>query len=147
MNTPTQNELILFLASSEEQELMAKTFDKFARLCAAQADRSGFVEEPHKIAEILSGCAAKELHDWFRDCELQAELARIGSEVGEAVEAVRKPGLDHHLPAFDNLIVELSDVLIRIGHTSGRRSMPLGAATVAKMVYNASRPLKHGKGS
>ena len=139
-----KTELEIFLESTTEQAEMARMLNKFARLCAAQAHRSGFGEEPAKIQGILG---PTPLGDWFESCELQAELARIGSEIGEAIEGIRKPHPDTHLPQHSNFLVELGDTLIRIGDTTGRRTLPIGEATVAKMVYNASRPKKHGKGS
>jgi len=143
------SELKAFLNSPSEQQELAEALTKFSRLCAAQAQRSGFTSEPNKIRAILHADrdTNPELYEWFRDCEIQAELARIGSEVGEAVEAVRKPDMDHHLPNYDNFVVELGDILIRIGDTAGRRKMTLGEATVAKMVFNSTRARKHGKTS
>ena len=144
-------ELEAFLKDEAAQQNLIDALNKFARLCSAQAKATGFTTEPQKIVDYLRVYSDPdndgELVRWFRDCEIQAELARIASEVGEAVEAVRKPDYDTHLPQFDNFIVEMADVLIRVGDTTGRRGMDLGEATVAKMLYNASRPRKHGKGS
>ena len=141
----TNSALQDFTNDELEQEALVTTINAFAKLCAQQAQKSGFSEDPDRIRLALQP-RPNDLA-WFESCELQAELARIGSEVGEAVEAVRKPAPDHHLPQFDNLVVELADVLIRIGDTAGRRNMPLGEAIVSKMLYNASRPRKHGKDS
>ena len=69
------------------------------------------------------------------------------ADVGEAVEAVRKPGPDSHCPEFTNFLIEEADVLIRVGDTCLKRELPLGEATVAKLLYNLSRPFKHGKNS
>jgi NTP pyrophosphatase (non-canonical NTP hydrolase) len=143
----TLSDLEQFLDSPTEQAEMARMLNKFALLCSVQADRSGFTREPDRIRGIIYEEEDRELYEWFRDCEIQAELARIGSEIGEAIEAIRKPAPDHHLPQFDNFIVELGDTLIRIGDTAGRRMMPLGEATVEKMIYNAKRAYKHGKNS
>ena len=93
-------------------------------------------------------CGKQDEHlAWFDNQILQAELARQASEIGEAVEAVRKPGPDPHCPAFSNFLIEEADCVIRIGDTCGKREMPLGDAIVAKLLYNMSRPFKHGKNS
>jgi len=39
---------------------------------------------------------------------------------------------------------EFADVLIRIFDTCEKYDIPLGEAIVAKMVYNKSRPYRHG---
>lgn len=143
--TPDQ-ELTHFLSHPEAQDFLDSALAYFFRLCAAQATRSGFDDEPHEIQGILD-LHAPHLSRWFLDCEIQAELARIMSEGGEAVEAVRKNKMDDHLPHQLGLTTELADILIRCGDSSKRHDLPLATAIVEKMLYNAGRPKKHGKGS
>lgn len=68
------------------------------------------------------------------------------SELSEALEADRHgdPASDH-IPEFTGREEEFADVIIRICDVSKRHALRLGAAVIAKMTYNASRPRKHGK--
>ncbi len=74
------------------------------------------------------------------------------SELGEAMEAHRKskpntpvmcdkPGLGH----LTGVEEELADVIIRVMDFCGHHSIDLGSAVYAKLMYNLSRPFKHGK--
>lgn len=161
--------LIETFRSNQALQIGLKTeLDYLARLCAAGALLKGF----HDDEELLRTAAelglfersvayldhedtsrpprrgkGDTLLDWLDNQILQAELARQASEIGEAVEAVRKPGPDHHCPEFSNFLVEEADCVIRIGDTCGKRELPLGRAVVAKLLYNLGRPRKHGKNS
>ena len=137
-----------FRTNEHLQGSIAATLDLFAVTCSAFAEDRGFTEDHEQIQQLLIGTnQSKELCQWFQDTALQAEIGRIMSEGGEAIEAVRKPHADEHLPEFDNLVVELADILIRVGDCAGRRNLHLGKATVAKLLYNLSRSEKHGKSS
>ena len=148
------------------QVSLSIAIDNLAKLCAAGALLKGF----HDDEELLRTAAEYGLFEqaasfmdhgdtarppvtsaghleWLDNQILQAELARQASEIGEAVEAVRKPGPDHHCPEFSNFLVEEADCVIRIGDTCGKRELPLGKAVVAKLLYNLERPRKHGKNS
>lgn len=52
---------------------------------------------------------------------------------------------DDHVPSLTGEAAELADVIIRILHYCGRRSIDLGAALQAKHAYNCNRPYRHGK--
>lgn len=150
------------------QVSLAIAIDNLAKLCAAGALLKGF----HDDEELLRTAAERGLSestvayldhedtsrpprsgkggtllDWLDNQILQAELARQASEIGEAVEAVRKPGPDHHCPEFSNFLIEEADCVIRIGDTCGKRELPLGKAVVSKLLYNLGRDWKHGKNS
>ena len=150
------------------QVSLSIALDNLAKLCAAGALLKGF----HDDEQFVRSAAEHGLFEydvayldhedtsrpprygkqdehmaWFDNQILQAELARQASEIGEAVEAVRKPGPDHHCPEFSNFLVEEADCVIRIGDTCGKRELPLGKAVVAKLLYNLERPWKHGKNS
>ena len=114
-------------------------------IAASAAAAKGFCEDEKQLIEFLN--QGDKDTTWIDSAILQAELARQMSEIAEAVEAVRKPGPDHHLPEFSNFIVEEADAIIRICDTVGKRKLPLGQAVVAKLIYNLSRPHKHGKQS
>lgn len=73
-------------------------------------------------------------------------LCLIHSEISEALQALRdgnKP--DAHCPQFSSLEVELADAVIRIMDYAGAANLDIAGAIIAKMVYNETRPYKHGK--
>lgn len=65
-------------------------------------------------------------------------LMLIVSELGEAMEALRKDD-------FENYEEELSDNVIRVADTCGGESINLEDGIRRKMEYNKSRPRLHGK--
>ena len=76
---------------------------------------------------------------------LTQRLALIATEVGEAIDAVRKPGPSEHIPEFSGLEEELADVVIRILDLSGYKRLRVAEAIQAKLEYNQTRPKRHGK--
>lgn len=73
-------------------------------------------------------------------------LCLVTTETSEMMEGVRTGnGADQHLPEFRCDEIEAADQLIRIFDLARRRNMRLGLALVAKLEYNLSRPMKHGK--
>lgn len=106
----------------------ALIIDAFARLqtlAHENATAKGFWDDPKPFGE---------------------SIALMHSELSEALEADRHgdPASDH-IPEFTGREEEFADVIIRIGDVSKRHALRLGAAVLAKMTYNASRPRKHGK--
>jgi NTP pyrophosphatase (non-canonical NTP hydrolase) len=74
------------------------------------------------------------------------KLALVHSEVSEAVEAWRdcrvKLNLVNGKP--EGVVVELADVVIRIGDLCGALGLDLNEAVTVKMAYNKTRPHRHG---
>lgn len=137
-----------FLKDEHFQSSMAKTLDFLTQICQQLAADRGFAEDHEQVRSHLQAIdTPAHLIQWFEDAALQAEVGRIMSEGGEAIEAIRKPRSDPHLPEFDNLTIELADIIIRVGDCAGRRELPLGSAIVAKLLFNLTRPYKHGKKS
>ncbi len=132
-----------FLTDEHLQRELANWFDVFAAICAASAGARGFHEDEERILNLLS----PDDRSWLESQLLQAEIGRIMSEGGEMVEGVRKPAPDSHCPDFPNWIIEGADIAIRLGDTMGKRGVSLGKAVVAKLIFNTTRPYKHGKNS
>lgn len=77
-----------------------------------------------------------------------AKLALIHSEVSEALEEVRSAGTQATSISEggkpEGFVVELADVVIRIGDLCGALGIDLERAVEAKMAYNRTRPYRHG---
>lgn len=129
----------------EFQDYLRGALNAFMMVCADASRKKGF-HDSELVIKHTCNLEGRERR-WLDDAILQAELARQMSEIGEAVEALRKPGPDHHLPQYSNFLVEEADVVIRIGDTLGSRGLPLGDAIVDKLIYNYSRERMHGKKS
>ena len=105
------------------------TIERGMRYMAEQAHNTakehGFWDQP--IAE----------DNYFRT------LILIHSEISEAVEVLRKGGSwGEQIVPFSN---ELADIVIRVGDLAKRMNIDLGAAVIAKMEFNRTRPHKHEK--
>lgn len=135
-----------FYHDLRQQKFLADALDLFAEICAATAERSGFHEDEQKLREVI-GASDPEKLAWFEAQLLQAEFGRMMSEAGEGIEAVRKSLMDDHLPDYPGWLCEIADMMIRGGDSAGKRYAGFGQIVVEKMLYNISRPYKHGKNS
>jgi len=76
------------------------------------------------------------------------QLMLIVTELAEACEAFRvgnppceRPGMEQYSHAAE----ELADVVIRCLQMAGEHNIPLAEVVMAKMAFNETRPMKHGK--
>lgn len=67
------------------------------------------------------------------------------TELAEGMEADRKDLRDDHLPQYTGLTVEIADCMIRLMDLAVGLGLPVAPALIDKLVYNRSRPHKHGK--
>lgn len=131
------------------------TINQFTEACYDNAESKGFYNAKTRIEELIhdefiSGRSEREpmerLMAEFQSIWGLSRLALIMTELAEAAEAIRKPGLaSDHLDGFALLDEELSDVFIRVADLSGSMGVDLEAAIHAKMAYNAKRAFMHGK--
>ena len=76
----------------------------------------------------------------------QASIARMHSELSEAVEAIRHGNpRSEKIPEFCHEEEELADCIIRILDYCGAKGYDIGGAIVAKSEYNEGRAYLHGK--
>lgn len=98
-------------------------------------------------------------HGWFEeDRSVGDDVALLHTEVSEMFEAYRVTGLsdatvelEHTAPNWGKVAKpegfgsEVADVFIRLLDTCQRRGVDLEFEYQRKMVYNRTRPYKHGK--
>ncbi len=83
-----------------------------------------------------------------KDAFIAQKIALIQSELGEALEAMRKG--DYTADGYgvgkkDSFADELIDAAYRIFDLAGELGIDLDAQLAFKMAYNAQREIKHGK--
>lgn len=73
-------------------------------------------------------------------------IALMHSELSEALEALRNGNPPaEHIEGYSAVEEELADVVIRLMDFAEGRGYNVAEAIVAKIVFNAGRPHKHGK--
>lgn len=81
------------------------------------------------------------------DATMGEDIALIHSEASEALEDIRDgnmlPSVDEKLKPI-GLPSELADIIIRVVGFARKHNIDLADAVVRKMLYNETRPHKHG---
>lgn len=107
------------------QERFVEAFNEIAKEAHANARAKGFYENPPTPLE---------------------RVALVHEELGECSSAFRHGNPpDDHIPEFSGAEAELADAIVRIMDMAVYLNLDVARALVAKMVYNATRPHKHGK--
>lgn len=117
----------------------------------------GFWETPKLYEDLVAEMTASGNYSKADFALLEAKFSRnigealmlVVSEAAEALECARKDidkPAEHIDPAqFSNLEEEFADMIIRILELGYGLNLSVGAAVVAKMKYNETRPYKHEK--
>lgn len=86
---------------------------------------------------------------WDDEPNLGEKIALIHSELSEALEEVRAGHAPDEVYWVDGkpegLPIELADAVIRIADLCGHYGIDLNAVVHQKLLYNQTRPTKHGK--
>ena len=129
-------------------------FNALSSACFANAKSKGFYDTLGRIQDILEGSAAEGYISLEEAAKLNTELltiwrlsriALIMSELGEAVEAVRKPALTGHIEGLSLFDEEMADVIIRMADFAGSEEIDMNRAVALKMEFNSKRERMHGK--
>lgn len=120
----TEQKAVYVQMTQEASEEFKKSWLKMTDVAHGIAIANGFWEDnPNKGEKI---------------CLMHAELS-------EALEAIRENAHDDKIPQFLGEEAELADAIIRIMDYDRHFSLRIADAIVEKMIFNASRPYKHGK--
>ncbi len=106
----------------------------------ANAVDKGFYEDIAVEMGYLRGQDQQQLCEAAKRYFVMAQLALVGTEVSETVQAIRKRGVHH-----SDVAEELADVIIRVCDLAGFLEINLGREVHQKMRINAQRPRKHGR--
>jgi hypothetical protein len=122
-----------------------RAFNELAQIIHEDNVKKGFWPDGGRELLPVLGEGREELVD-TPGCRNVGEMLMLAvSELGEGLEAYRKDLNDDHLPQYKGLEVEIADCIIRLMDTGYGLCLPVAEALVDKLVYNRSRPFKHGK--
>lgn len=143
----------LDLDQPDHREVISVVLGKIQELCYQIADDSGWHEDDSRLTEKILlwhsevSEAAEELRDGHGPEEIyyshkagNQEVAtafptRETSQGGRTVRVRNKP---------EGVGAEAADVLVRVLDDSGRYKIPLVQMFLEKLIYNRTRPRRHG---
>lgn len=127
-------------------EIQLLDVDRLGERANKNAERHGFYEDYDRLCQIVASNGTLEDCAFLHKLWLMNRLMLIVTEAAEGAEAVRNNNLCSE-PKSGGLGEEICDIQIRCAnlwkHLYEEGSN--GAALKAKMLYNESRPMKHGR--
>lgn len=112
------------------------SLNKLAKLISEWAAEKGFWDKPVATGEAV---------EWIDNHQKSTKISLMHSELGEMLEAVRKPRQSEKIPQYTEEVEELADLIIRALDYAGHYNIDIAGAVAAKMEHNGTRPHKHGK--
>jgi hypothetical protein len=142
------------LTPAQQQELLShmtwtafvQVIPQIAKVIRGDNAAKGFGFIPEELLH-----SSDETVQWAQDRLDATAIGLIMGEVAEMLEARRRPGWEtdpsEHIAKFTGLVEEGADVIIRVLDLFERLglSAKLAEAIPAKLVFNRSRPHKHGR--
>ena len=117
-----------------------KSINEIVRDAHETALDKGFYEDIDTLYNFLDAKGQQALQRVAKRDFVLAQLSKIGSEVGEAVQAIQRNDI-----YSEHVAEEMADILIRLCDLAGYLEINLGRAVSMKMEHNKMRPRKHGK--
>lgn len=117
-------------------EMSAAIINELAEIAHETMTEHGFYRDIDRLIMSLRYGGEFELSDIAERDFVLGELAKIASECGEAVQAIRQG---------EPLENELADIIIRTFTLAVYLELDIGQAVVEKMQYNEGREYLHGK--
>ncbi len=119
------------------------TLDEVAEIIYNDNRIKGFYDDTPAMVGVVNG---RDDYQSAMRIYLGNKLMLVVGEIAEAHEAIRK-GIDksEHIPEFTAMEEEVADTIIRLLDFAGYNKLRLAQAIKAKLIYNQSRPYRHGK--
>jgi hypothetical protein len=142
------NEAAMAMTNEDyEREVARRRADTLAQVGARIATRATILQSTldDLAQDIYEAMQANGFWSGQQD-NFGSKTALVHSELSEMLEANRK-SIEHDdkVPDFTGEEAEAADTVIRLLDMAGRYRWRLGEAVTAKMLYNLTRPFKHGK--
>lgn len=138
------------LEADQFANIVCPTFAEAWRQVAAEHHEimvaKGFWNARNNIVNACFEFGGETLAKAAQDAVDGQALALVGTELAEAVEAIRHGNPpDDKIPEHSGAAAELADVVLRAMDLAHARGWDVAGALVAKLEMNRSRPYLHGK--
>lgn len=128
----------IFDGGEEKTERLAEAFNELIIEAHDNALAHGFWDGFYRTLTIINGTEDAEAAENCVTNQRLACLAKITSEIGEAVSAIQHGDNEEYL-------TELEDIVIRTLDLMGYENCDGGRRLTDKMAYNRTREYMHGK--